>query len=192
MPPTRPQAGLQCMIRRRCRRFLLVNIEEITEGPRYVEVHAIGAVESADRTIGRSEPTGAGARCGSVPGSDLRLAWLIDVTEAEQPGSFRTDVTHLEDCGLTHLLLQIQIEILGVGRWNMPVRAEEIGQRRETGVDRTLAQLVTGKSSRSDGRGADSGECSSGTKGAVVRGMTNENVLREGIVEQAPAGADDG
>src|SRR5271168_4236183 len=125
MPTIGSQTGLQPVISGSSGGFLLVDKEEITEGPGHVEIHAVGAVEPTDRTVGRSEPTSAGSRGGSVPIRNLRLARLVDISEPEQLVSPGADITNLEHHSLAQLLLQVHVEVLGIGRANVLVGAKK-------------------------------------------------------------------
>src|ERR1700690_255950 len=129
MPAVHAQAGLQSVVDRTGCGFFLVDVEEIGEyGPWHVEIHAIRAVEAADRTVGwgKSKALAPGG-CRRIERSDLSLTGLVDVAETEEFGSLRAHVSNLED-SFAQLLLHIEIPILRVRGANVRVGAKKITQ----------------------------------------------------------------
>src|ERR1022692_3522989 len=94
------------------RRFLLVDIKLATKRPGYIEVSIVRAVESGDGAVWQDGPVALS--CRRIVGRDLRLTRLVDVAEAKKLCASRTNVSHLNK-SLTELLLNVEVEILGVG-----------------------------------------------------------------------------
>ena len=124
MPAVGPQAGLQRVIRRARRRFFPINVEQRRiGGAGHVEVRAVRPVKSGDRTVRQDRAVTLSGR--SIVRSDLRLGGLINIAESEQLGAPRPHVSHF-DHRFAKLLLQVQVEILGIGSANVSIRTEVV------------------------------------------------------------------
>src|SRR5690348_4342908 len=134
-PAVQTQAGLQGMVGRVGGGLFLVDIEQSRERcAGNVEVDAVGTVEPANKAVWcRLTPCGALAQ---IESGDLRLGRLVDVSEAEKLGPLCAHVADLNDGLRSKLLLDVQVEILGIGSTNVGVGPEKVTQRRESGEHR--------------------------------------------------------
>src|SRR5215468_294498 len=108
-----PQARLQAVIDRVGACFLLIDVKEVGGWP------------------GNSKALNSVCQVGR---SNRRLTGLIDVPKPEQLRSFCADISNLGNGPVSNLPLDVQIEILNVGRPDVWIDSEEVSQRRRTRI----------------------------------------------------------
>src|SRR5262249_2919200 len=120
------------------------------------------------------------------------LGRLVDVVELEELSSNCADVADLEHGFAGDLLLDVQVEVLHVRRANVGVDDEEIAKAAEAGVDGVSLGNLTDSTALGKRSATRARVRRTGAEAAVPGQVAEKHVLREGVVEDAPAGADHG
>ena len=172
MPTADVQTGLQGVVNGVGRRPSPVQIEEIGE----VSWDPITAYP-----------------VGQIGGRDRCLAGLVDIQELKQLGPLRSRIPDLEYGFVAQWLLNVQVEILSVGSAQIRIGSQEVAIWAETAVNRLC---------RIQGSAAYASELQSHrtrsrvswprAEDAIPGQVSQENILRECVIEQAPPAADYG
>src|ERR1700733_5308174 len=165
MPSAGPQTSLQRVVVGTCFSFLLIEVKEIRC---HRARHAI-AVDTIATQI----------RSGNLP-----LARLVDIEELKQLRPGRSHVSDLKHRLAAYLLLEVQIEVLDVGRAHVGIDGEEIPLRAVSGIDR-LPGRESHACRRAGGKRLRSQPWirRSGTKDAIPGQVAQKNILRKRVVE---------
>src|SRR5262245_9682554 len=122
MPAINTQAGLKGVVNRIGRAFFVVDVIERREERKGLENTRHGAVQDTVAS--------------KISGCDLRLARLVDITEAEELVALPADIANLQDGMFCQFLLQVQVVIFHVRTADVLIHSEGVAHRRNIGKNR--------------------------------------------------------